>query len=112
MRIRIRRIAVAVVILLSGAVLLAQAGRGAITGKITTDQGDPAAGVTIQAKEMATGKISSVVAGKTGEFRLTNLPAGTYEISVPQMGLRTARYAQPDVVIEAGKALTFNIALL
>jgi len=112
----VKRVAIAVAllvfVLVFGLTGLAQAGRGGIAGTVTTDQGDPAAGVTIQAKEMATGKISSAVAGKRGEFRLTNLPAGTYEIAVPQMGLRTSRYAQPNVVIEAGKTLTFNIALM
>jgi len=107
-----KRAVLALALLLVATSLLAQAGRGAIAGKVTTDQGDPAASVTVQAKEMATGRISSVVASKTGEFRLANLPAGTYEISVPQMGLRTARYAQPDVVIEAAKTLTFNIQLM
>jgi hypothetical protein len=105
------RAALVVAMLLSAAALLAQAGRGAIAGKVTTDQDDPAAGVTIQATD-TTGKISSVVANKNGEFRLANLPAGTYEISVPQMGLRTARFAQPNVVIEAGKTLTLNIKLM
>jgi len=52
------------------------------------------------------------VANGNGEYRLANLPAGTYEIAVPQMGLRTARYAQPDVVIEAARTLTFNIMLM
>src|SRR5262245_44173613 len=97
--------------LLSATALVAQAGRGAIAGRVTTDQDDPAPSVTVQAKDMA-GKISSVVANKNGEFRLTNLPAGTYEISVPQMGVRTARFAQPNVVIEAGKTLTLNIKLM
>src|SRR5712691_9996258 len=108
----VKRVAMALAWFLAVTPLFAQAGRGGIAGTVTTDQGDPATGATIQAKEMATGKISSVVAGKRGEFRLANLPAGTYEISVPQMGLRTARYAQPNVVIEAGKTLTFNIRLM
>jgi hypothetical protein len=108
----VKRVAIVVALLILGSTGFAQAGRGAIAGRVTTDQGDPAAGVTIQAKDMATGKISSVVAGNTGEFRLANLPAGTCEISVPQMGLRTARYVQPNVVVEAGKTLTLNIALM
>src|SRR5258707_512952 len=97
--------------LLSAAALFAQAGRGAVAGRVTTDQDDPAAGVTVQAKDMAR-KISSVVANKNGEFRLINLLAGSYEISVPQMGVRTARFAQPNVMIEAGKTVTFNIKLM
>ena len=107
-----RQIAIAVALLVLGSTLSGQAGRGAVAGKVTTDQGDPAAGVTIQAKEMATGRITSVVAGKSGEFRIANLPAGAYEISVPQMGLRTARFAQPDVAIEAGKTRAFDIRLM
>jgi hypothetical protein len=97
--------------LLAATALVAQAGRGAIAGRVTTDLNDPAPSVTVQAKDMA-GKISSVVANKNGEFRLTNLPAGTYEISIPQMGVRTARFAQANVVVEAGKTLTFNIKLM
>ena len=58
------------------------------------------------------GKVASVVGNNNGEFRIANLPAGTYEIAVPQMGLRTARYAQPNVVVEAGKTLTLNIRLM
>jgi hypothetical protein len=98
-------------IVLTTATLFAQAGRGIIAGRITTDQGDPAAGVTVQAKD-ATGKITSGIANKAGEYRLVNLAPGTYEMSVPQMGLRTARFAQPDIVVEAGKTRTFDIKLM
>ena len=106
-----KRGAIVLAVVLGAATLFAQSGRGAIVGKVTTDQGDPAPGVTVQAKDAA-GKFTSVVASMKGEFRMANLPAGTYEISVPQMGVRTARYAQPNVVIEAGKTLTFNIMLM
>lgn len=104
-------IAVALVVLACSVSLLGQAGRGVLAGRVTTDQGDAAAGVTVQAKDMS-GRIVSVVANRNGEYRLTNLPAGTYEISVPQMGVRTARFAQPNVVVEAGKTLTFNVMLM
>ena len=70
-----RRVSLVFVMLLAATALVAQAGRGAIAGRVTTDQSDPAPSVTVQAKDMA-GKISSVVANKNGEFRLTNLPAG------------------------------------
>src|SRR5689334_5246169 len=98
-------------VLLAAATLAAQAGRGSITGTVTTDQGDPAQGVTIQAKDAA-GMIVSATASRTGRFTVANLAPGIYEISVPQMGLRTSRYAQPDVVVEAGKTLTLNIKLM
>lgn len=107
-----KRNPLAILLLLSTSVaLLAQAGRGAIAGKVVTELGAPAAGVTVQMKDAA-GKITSVVANKSGEFRIANLPDGRYEISIPQMGLRTARFAQPDVAIEPGKTLTFNVKLM
>jgi len=107
----VKRVAILLLVLLGAAPLIAQAGRGAIAGRVVTDQGDAAAGVTVQAKDSA-GKYSSTVANKNGEYRLPNLAAGTYEISVPQMGVRTARFAQADVTIEAGKTRTFNITLM
>ena len=76
-----RRAVFPLLLLLSVAALAAQAGRGGIAGRVTTDQNDAAAGVTVQMKDMV-GKISSVVANANGEFRLNNLAAGTYELVV------------------------------
>ena len=106
------RIALAVALLLFASTGFAQAGRGAIAGRVTNDQGEAVGSATVQAKEQATGKFFTVTTASTGQFRLADLPAGTYEISVPQLGLRTARYAQPNVVVEGGKTLTVNIALM
>jgi hypothetical protein len=107
----VKRAVTALLVILSVALVAGQAARGSIAGRVTTDQGDPAAGATVQVKDPA-GKITSVVAGKAGEYRIASLAAGTYEISVPQMGLRTARYAQADVVVDAGKTLTIDIMLM
>jgi hypothetical protein len=107
----VKRVSILVAVLLVVAPLVAQAGRGVIAGRVVTDQGAPAGGVTIQAKDSA-GKYSSTVANKNGEYRLTNLAAGTYEVSVPQMGLRTSRFAQSDVAVEAGKTIALNIKLM
>ena len=40
-------------LLLTVGALVAQAGRGGIAGRVTTDLNDPAAGVTVQMKDMA-----------------------------------------------------------
>jgi hypothetical protein len=57
-------------------------------------------------------KFFTATTASNGQFRIADLPAGTYEVSVPQLGFRTARYVQPNVTVEAGKALTLNTALL
>src|SRR5471032_547667 len=108
----LRTLAVLAVMMALVAPTSAQSPRtGAITGTVT-EHGDVVAGATIQAQEQSTGKIFTSAADKTGRFRLADLPAGTYEISVPQLGLRTSRYVQPNVVVEGAKTLTLNIALM
>jgi len=108
----VKPIAIALVLFVSGSGAFAQTGRGAITGTIVTNSGDAAGSATIQAKEQSTGKVFTAVTSKTGRYRLADLPAGTYEISVPQLGLRTSRYAKPNVVVEAAKTLSLDIALM
>jgi hypothetical protein len=107
----VKRVALAVALLVWGSTGFAQAGAGAIAGRVT-DQGDAVSGVTVQAKEQATAKFFTATTAPTGQFRIAGLPAGTYEISVPQLGLRTARYVQPNLVVEGAKTLTLNIALM
>jgi hypothetical protein len=108
----VRRLAIVVALVVFVSTGLAQSGRGAITGTIVTDGGDTVGSATIQAKEQSTGKVFTAVTSKAGRYRLADLPAGTYEISVPQLGLRTSRYAKPDVVVEAAKTLSLDIALM
>ena len=96
-----RRLAIVVALLVLVSTALAQSGRGAIGGTIVTDSGDAVGSATIQAKEQSTGKLFTAVTSKTGRYRLADLPAGTYEIAVPQLGLRTSRYAKPGVPIHA-----------
>ena len=42
---------------------------------------------------------------------MSPLPDGAYEISVPQLGITSARFVQQDVVVQAGKAMLLDIAL-
>src|SRR5258705_7434800 len=84
----VRRIAIAVCLLVLGSTVLGQAGRGVIAGKVTTDQAHPAAGVTVQAKDTAA-KISSVVTNGKGQSRLAHPPARADEVIRPPLGIRT-----------------------
>lgn len=103
--------AVAVALLVFGSTGLTQAGPGAIAGRVT-DLGEAVSGATVQATELSTGKVVTATTAATGQFRLADLPAGSYEISIPQMGLRTARYVQQNVVVESGQTRTLDVALL
>jgi hypothetical protein len=106
----VKRIAMAIALLVLGSAAFGQAGRGAITG-IVTEHDEVVGGVTVQAKEQSTGKMFTAATTRTGQFTLADLPSGAYEVSVPQLGLRTVRYVQPNVLVESAKTLTLNIAL-
>ena len=45
-------------------------------------------------------------------FTLSQLPAGTYEISVPPLGWRTERFVQPNVLVEPGQTVRMDIELV
>ncbi len=103
-------IAIALALFVSGSSGFAQSGGGAIRGTVRNPDGI-VAGASIQAKQRSTGKTFTTISGKSGEYALTALPEGAYEISVPQLGITSARFVQQDVVVQAGKATLLDIAL-
>jgi hypothetical protein len=94
--------AIALALFLSGSNGFAQIGGGAIRGTVRNPDGI-VAGASIQAKQQSTGKTFTTISGKSGEYAVTGLPDGPYEISVPQLGITSARFVQQDVVIQVGK---------
>jgi hypothetical protein len=100
----------ALFIVAAGAVR-AQSGNGGLTGTVTTVDG-PVARATVQAKHGSSGMVFTAISDASGQFRLMNLPQGTYEVSVPAIGLTTNRFVQRDVRVEAGKVTALEIALV
>jgi len=74
-----KRLLLSFVFLLSP--LAAQQPSGAIQGVITAPDGLPVPLVSVQARAPQSGKTFSAVSSSTGEYRLTGLPAGSYDIS-------------------------------
>src|SRR6187401_2468759 len=89
----------------------AQTGTGSIRGTVTSPDG-PVAAAPIRAKHQSTGRIFSAITASSGLFALMNLPAGIYEVSVPEIGLATVPFVQKNVNVEAGAATAMNIALV
>ena len=90
-------------------VTLAQTDRGSITGTLSDADG-AVVNAPVQAKD-ANGKIYTGTSGSMGRFTLKDLPAGMYEIGVPQLGIRTEPFVKKDVRVEAGHVVTLDIAL-
>ena len=102
--------AIGLALLVLGSVGFAQNGRGAIRGTVRLPDG-PAARATIQAKHVSSGRIFTATSDMSGQFALPDLPEGTYDVSVPEIGLTTNRFVQRNVSVQAGKTTALDIAL-
>ena len=79
---------------------------GSITGTITADKG-PVIAVRVKATDAAR-KMSYVVFSKKGAYRIFNLPAGSYQVTVFEDNFETSTSA---VELKTGETKTANIAL-
>ncbi len=65
---------------------------GSVTGRITSaDTGTPLAGAQVQAVDAADRVAASAITDNGGQYRLTNLQAGTYALIVSMVGYETQR---------------------
>ena len=97
-------------LLFASAASFAQSSQGGIAGTVTY-QGAAVPVVTVQARNTSTGSVFKTLTAKTGSFIIANLPAGSYELSVPPLGLSTNRYVRRDLVVAAGKTERVDISL-
>jgi len=104
-------IGVCVALGLMAHIATAQAGTGAIRGAVTSADG-PVSAAPVRAKHQSTGRTFSTTTANAGQFALTDLPPGIYEVSVPQIGLANAPFVQRNVNVEAGQTTSLNIALV
>ena len=68
-------------LLLCAAAAFAQSDRGIITGTVTDTTGAVVANAAIEAKQLETGSVFPTTSTATGNYTLTELPVGPYEVS-------------------------------
>ena len=96
--------------LFAGAVaLFGQAGGGTITGTVTDQGGAVIALAPVEAKNAETGVVYPVVTTGTGNYSITQLPVGTYELSVKMAGFKT--YVHTNLVVPAAAIIKEDVAL-
>src|SRR5258708_5362891 len=66
----------------------AQSDRGTITGTIYDPAGAVVAGAMVEARNVETGVAYEVASTNTGNFTLSQLPAGTYQLTVTVPGFK------------------------
>ena len=93
----------------AGAILLGQAGTGTITGTVTDQTGAVVANATITAKNTETGVVYPTQSTGTGNYTLTQLPVGPYEIGVSVTGFKAYRHT--NLQIQAAQSLREDVQL-
>ena len=78
-------------LLLLTAAAFAQSDRGTITGTVKDPAEAVVAGATVTVRNAATGAEYKTVTTETGNYTLSSLPAGSYEVSVEASGLARKR---------------------
>jgi hypothetical protein len=84
----------------------AQTFRGGVTGTVTDVTGATIAGAAVSAVNTSTNVSYQTVSSSAGEFSFTNLPTGSYTITIGFSGFSTAKYDK--VQVTAGES--YNIA--
>src|SRR5215475_988650 len=72
----------------------AQGDRGVITGVVIDPDGNAVEGATVNAKNIATGAIVSAVSSAKGDFTISGLAAGNYDLATPTLGFTFRPYSR------------------
>jgi hypothetical protein len=91
--------------LLASALCFSQSIRGTLVDPL----GQPMSGVTVQAKNAASGETAKASTSPSGEYSFPTLAPGTYDVTVNIGGLRG--YEKKGVLVEAGKRFSLRIEM-
>ena len=105
---RLTRLA-AIVVLLIGAEALAQNSRAVMTGIVYDPEGSRIQDVTVMAENSGTKTKYQTKTTSTGNFAFSDLPVGTYVISISKTGFKP--YTSEAISLSATQTVRFDIAL-
>jgi hypothetical protein len=98
-----------VFVFLAAATLLAQTFRGTILGTVTDQSGAVVSGATVKVKNLNTGLERSTTTSTDGSYALTELPAGSYSVTISQSGFQTS--VTSSVPVDVAVARRVDVAL-
>ncbi len=95
--------------LMLSAPLLAQLTSGNVQGTVYDPTGAVVAGASVAATNVATGVVNTSKSTSTGEYRIQNLPAGKYTVTVDAGGF--TKSVVNDVTVDINQTVTANVTL-
>lgn len=104
-----RTFALFLLCLLLPATLLAQSSTGSISGTVTDDSGAALPGVTIEAKNAATGTTRTALTNATGYYQIGLLSPGSYDVAASLEGFQPVR--RTGLTVNVGTDSTLKLTL-
>src|SRR4029077_3930784 len=95
----------------SPASLNAQTVSGTILGQIQDQQGAAIGKAEVSARNLETGSVRKTTADDTGTYRITSVPAGSYEVSASIAGFKTEVRSGINVTVGADVAVNFSLTV-
>ncbi len=95
--------------LLSASAALAQQGTGDIRGKVVDQQGALLPGVTVVVRHQASGLYREAVTGPDGQFLMSAMTPGVYEVSAELAGFK--KYSRRDIPLAVGATAQVELTL-
>ncbi|MCU1335836.1 MAG: hypothetical protein JWO19_1417 [Bryobacterales bacterium] len=89
--------------------ILGQSDRGTITGTISDPAGAVVASAKVEAKNIATSAVYSAASTDTGNYTLSQLPAGDYELNVAVQGFK--KYVRQGITVQVAGTLRVDVVL-
>jgi hypothetical protein len=93
----------------SAFVLSAQTALGTITGVVTDQTGAVVANAPVEAKNVETGVVTKAVSTETGNYTLSQLAVGRYEVSVTVQGFK--KYNRQGLTLSAAQVMRLDVGL-
>ena len=88
---------------------LAQSDRGTITGTVTDPAGAVVANASIQTRNIETGAQYQAATTATGNYTISQMPAGTYELSLEVPGFK--KYVRQGLTVLVAQTLRIDVGL-
>ncbi len=96
-------------LLLLTAATFAQSDRGTITGTVKDPAEAVVAGASVTVRNTATGTEQKTVTTETGNYTITSLPAGSYELHVEASGFK--KYLSQGIQVQVAQTARVNVTL-
>src|ERR1019366_9961260 len=87
----------------------AQGSMAQIGGIVRDASGLAIAGAGVKATQTATGAARTATSSSNGEYQLTNLPIGPYQIEISKTGF--SKYVQSGVILQVASSPTIDVTL-